>query len=295
MSDHPNNSKVRGAGGESSSGNGRNGKHPERCDADGAAQTVNNDVEQAVEAINAEIRKENRSRLKVGEIVENVVAAAGGTRYGEQTIAALARDPDLECSGEHLRKCWHSFLLQRDYGTKLDSEFPKLKFGHRYELSRFLMIDNGDIRGTAILAMAKHAMDNGKGGEPMAADALARAVSTHLKSLKNGGNPAVPTDPDGQGEENDGKTDGGDDLDDLYIAMTDGIAAVQEAASMIAESGEYHHAAQLQANVESIAQAHIRILAHIVEHDPDNDILVVARKRVTKLAEILGLKVGEAA
>ena len=135
----------------------------------------------AVKAINTELKKQDSSNLKVGEIVDRVIGPAGRADYGGRVIASLAANPDLMCSDEHLRRCWHYFRLMHDHGGALSERFPELRFGHYYQIARLLQLETEftpkDVT-TAIHAMAQKAMADGKGGKPMPADELARAVTT---------------------------------------------------------------------------------------------------------------------
>jgi hypothetical protein len=243
----------------------------------------------AVKAINAALRNQNSSNLKIGEIVDGVIGPAGRADYGAQVIARLSADPNLQCSAEHLRRCWHYYRLIHDHGAGL-RQFPDLKFGHCYQLSRLLQLESefsADEVATAIRALAQKAVTDGKGGKPMSVDALGKAVATHLKSLKGRGLKPEEQDDNGNAEAED-------PVEIAHVALSDSIGAIREAAELIAGSDRYDHACRLQTDVDRIADAHLALLGHIVRHDPQSIVIAAARKRIVALAGLVGLTVVEA-
>jgi hypothetical protein len=245
----------------------------------------------AVQAINDELKKQNGSNLKIGEIVDGEIGPTGRADYGAGVIAGLAEDPDLQCGREHLRQCWHAFRLERDHGARLQAEFPCLRFGHLFQISRLLGLEEEfgtDAATEAVFNMAKKAMVEGKRGKPMPADALARAVTTHIKSVKGrglGGKPDAHESKEKGGAEQERKA-----LEDAHTALSVSIGAIHEAAGRISGSGRYDHAARLQTDVDRIAEAYAAVLGHIVRHDPESLVIPMSRRRIIALAELVGLK-----
>ena len=250
--------------------------------------------DEAVKAINAELKPQDRGNYNIGEIVDRQVGPDGRADYGERVIAKLAEDPALMCSAEHLRRCWHYFRLDQEHG-ELRDEFPALKFGHLFQISRLLQLEgefDASVVTDAIRFVAKQAMDRGKDGKPTPIDALARAVTTHIRSIKgrgNGGTAEPAEEPDDVGGQEDETQATRDD----FVALNDGIEVVQVAAGKIAGSRRYDHPAELQVNVARIAQAYLDILGHIVRHDPQSIIIPSARRCVRDLAALVGLTVVE--
>jgi hypothetical protein len=146
--------------------------------------------------------------------------------------------------------------------------------------------------------MAKEAMDKGTDGKPMPTDKLARAVTTHIKSLKGKGR-GVGDHGEAQGadeNQNDDQNDERDAIKDVMDALGDAIGVVQKAAGRIIESGKYPpQAAGLQMDVDRIGQAHLDLLGLIVRHDPNSMVIPMARRRVVALAKVVGLAVVEPA
>ena len=66
----------------------------------------------AVKAINTELKKQDSSNLKVGEIVDRVIGPAGRADYGGRVIASLAANPDLCSSACEFYRAEKGFLLQ---------------------------------------------------------------------------------------------------------------------------------------------------------------------------------------
>ena len=246
----------------------------------------------AVKAINALLEQQDSSNLKIGEIVDRVIGPAGRADYGGQVIASLAANPDLMCSDEHLRRCWHYFRLMRDHGGVLRDQFPALRFGHYYQIARLLQLETEftpENVTNAIRAMAQKAMAEGKGGKPMPADAVARAVTTHIKSLKGRGPAGYPSEE--KAADNTEKEDADKALETAHMVLSENIGAIQAAAVKIADCGRYDHACRLQTDVAHLAEAHIAILGHIVHHDPQSIVIAAARKSIIVLGELVGLKV----
>jgi hypothetical protein len=243
----------------------------------------------AVKAINVALQNQDTSNLKIGEIVDGVIGPAGRADYGAQVIARLAADPNLQCSAEHLRRCWHYYRLMLDHGAGLRDQFPGLKYGHYCQISRLLQLETEFSAAevtNAVQAIAQKAVTDGKGGKPMSVDALGKAVATHLKSLKGRGLKPEEQDDNGNAEAED-------PVEIAHVALSDSIGAIREAAELIASSDRYDHACRLQTDVDRIADAHLALLGHIVRHDPQSIVIPAARKRIIALAGLVGLKVVE--
>lgn len=256
-------------------------------------------VAEAVELINGLLLKQDENRLEIGRIVVVGVEADGGsTVYGEDTIGSLVEEHDLQCTAEHLRKCWHYYRLMRDCGETLVVEHPTLKFGHLYQISRLYQLEEehgAEVVAEAIRAMAHKAMADGKGGKPIPADALARAVTTHIKSLKRHGS----ADRGGSG---DGLQEGASaaQAGSPFIVLSEAVAGLNQGISdaldllpTVTADKEYRHAVALQTNVDRVAAMHVALLGHIVHHDPQSIVIPMARKRVIALAGLVGLTVVE--
>ena len=250
------------------------------------------DRNEAVVEINAELRKQDGGNLRIGKIVDRVIGPAGRGNYGKHEIANLAADPDIMCTAEHLRQCWHYYRLMHDHGKRL-SEFSMLKFGHLYQISRLLQLEDENSAekiAIKVYAMANHAMDHGKGGKPMPAEALARAVTTEITGTRGRGDEAAPQKPVNKQPETDGLPTAADD----HAVLNDNLGAIEVAAKRIASSDKYDHACVLQTNVEQVAQTYIAILGLIARHDPQSLAITDARKRIATLAKLVGLQVVDA-
>ena len=164
---------------------------PERTPRVSSEQVVRPlDHDEAVEAINAVLKRQAKGNDAIGEIVDRQVGPDGRAGYGERIIASLAKDPDLMCSAEHLRRCWHYYRLMRQHGEGVLRLYPDLHFGHRYQISRLLQLGDDfgpDVVADAVSAMAQWARAEGKDDKPVSVDILAKAVTTHIKSLKGRG------------------------------------------------------------------------------------------------------------
>lgn len=116
--------------------------------------------------------------LETGKLVAELVASNGGTQHGEATLERLGQHPDLQCSGEHLRKCWRTYQLLDRYGERLRQAAPTRKCGHYYEIARLLDIPDPVMQEQAVFAMAALAETN-----KLTEDNLAKRVTNHLQRL----------------------------------------------------------------------------------------------------------------
>ena len=252
------------------------------------------DHDDVVRAINNELERQDTCHLKIGEIVDQVVGPTGRADYGEQAIAKLAGDPALMCSGEHLRRCLHYYWLMRKHGEALASQYASLKYGHLYQISRLLQLEAGlgaDEVTTAIHAMAHKAMADGK---PIPIEALARAVTTHIKSLKRPVTAVRDGGGDGLQEESGAKAV------DPSVALVEAVAGLNQAISdalafvpTVTGDTRYRHAATLQTNAARVAALYTTLLGYIVTHDPQSLIIESARRSVIALATLVDLTVAE--
>jgi DNA polymerase III sliding clamp (beta) subunit (PCNA family) len=116
--------------------------------------------------------------FEIGRLVGELVASNGGTQHGEATLERLGQHPDLQCSGEHLRKCWRTYQLLERYGERLRQAAQTRKCGHYYEIARLLDIPDPVMREQAVFAMAAQSETN-----KLTADSLAKHVTNHLQRL----------------------------------------------------------------------------------------------------------------
>jgi hypothetical protein len=177
---------------------------------------------QAVSQINKILKREDGCHQQVGEHVDKVINERGGNGYGEETIESLAKHPGLNCSGEHLRRCWHYFQLMRDHEDAIKEVAPTRRYSHLYQISRLYRIEDEEKRTEAILGTAKKAEDEG-----LTVTALRQTVTTHLKSLKK----CVRQRP----TQNNEGGDGSKGKPDPYAAFPCTVDTLTEAVDAIAE------------------------------------------------------------
>lgn len=134
------------------------------------------DAKKAIAEINRLFRTEVECQLKIGEIVAGVMAAKKGTGYGQEILVRLAAHSSVECSAEHLRRCWRTYVFKKEYETALPENFP---FRHWFALSRLMDIADQEERATAIQELADRAVYG-----HLTACQLNRLVSKRLRPAK---------------------------------------------------------------------------------------------------------------
>lgn len=90
-----------------------------------------------VAQVSAVARRNEETALEVGRLTEELVAKAGGITYGEQTIARVARHPEIGCTAQYIRECWAIYRLDKAHGAEL-SRYPGLSKSTQYQLARVL-------------------------------------------------------------------------------------------------------------------------------------------------------------
>lgn len=90
----------------------------------------------AIKQIAALVFKQNNAAFEIGKLTDELVKLAGGTVYGEAVLHKITQHHDIQCSEQHLRRCWRYYQVFSQYGERLE------KFGlcesALYELARFL-------------------------------------------------------------------------------------------------------------------------------------------------------------
>ena len=81
--------------------------------------------------------------LEIGERIAALIALKGGTRYGEQTIEALSKLPEIQCSPKQLRRYWGYYRVSSLYGDAIREIAGTLPVSFFYELAR-LLEDDGE-------------------------------------------------------------------------------------------------------------------------------------------------------
>lgn len=215
--------------------------------------------ERTVERINAIAKRIHDSQFQIGKLVDGLVAVRGGPAYGERTMERLARHPGLECTCEHLRRCWQYYRLMSCHGDAVMKVAPNLKYSHLYQISRLMAGDEDEQRAT-VTAMAKKAAD-----DHMTVTALSQAVSTHLDSVKKAMNGVVPRS----------KPQNAADFP-AFQALLDTTETVAMAAEKIVAAEEVGHVVACRKIVHQLGFAFVQVVRKLALGDEDS--LAVACK-----------------
>ena len=77
----------------------------------------------------------------IGKHVDALIAAKGGVEYGSETIERIASHPDVNCSAQHLRRCWNLYRFNSAYGCMISPEHKKVCRSARYQIARLLDLE----------------------------------------------------------------------------------------------------------------------------------------------------------
>ena len=72
------------------------------------------------------LRTVEKSSEIIGKLVDALVVEKGGIEYGGETIERIAAHPDINCSAQHLRKCWNLYRFTSAYGYMISTEHKKV-------------------------------------------------------------------------------------------------------------------------------------------------------------------------
>lgn len=207
---------------------------------------------------------------KIGKIVDELVEEKGGAKYGENTLGRLARHPTLNFSVEHLRRCWQYHRLLVLYGKDLKKFEQSLTYSHRYQISRLLDIEDGEVQSQAVIAMATKAVD-----DKLTVTALQNAVTTHLKSI--GRTIICKPDKDGTKEVPEA---------DIYEALIDTSDTVVRSAQKITDEPGIEHIAELRTATRQLGLAYVQLAKKLVNVG-DEDGTADAKQVSQSLAAVL--------
>ena len=91
-----------------------------------------------IRSIAEALRTVEKAGDKIGKLVDELVAVKGGIEYGGETIERIASHPDINCSAQHLRKCWNLYRFTSAYGYMISPEHKKVCRAAMYQIARLL-------------------------------------------------------------------------------------------------------------------------------------------------------------
>jgi hypothetical protein len=92
-------------------------------------------------SIAEELRTIEKAGDKIGKLVDALVALKGGIEYGGETIERIAAHPDINCSAQHLRRCWNLYRFNSGYGLLVSPEHKKVCRSAKYQIARLLDLE----------------------------------------------------------------------------------------------------------------------------------------------------------
>ena len=97
--------------------------------------------EKLIRPIAEALRAVDKYGDKIGKLVDKLIAEKGGIEYGEQTIERIASHPDVNCSAQHLRRCWNLYRFNSAYSSMISPEHEKLCRSAKYQIARLLDLE----------------------------------------------------------------------------------------------------------------------------------------------------------
>lgn len=94
--------------------------------------------QQLIADIAQRLGQRNSLALEIGEKIAALIALKGGIRYGDQTIEALSKLPEIQCSPKQLRRYWGYYRVSNHYGDTIRTLAGELPASFFYELARLL-------------------------------------------------------------------------------------------------------------------------------------------------------------
>ena len=96
------------------------------------------------------LRMIEKSGDKIGKLVDALVALKGGIEYGGETIERIAAHPDINCSAQHLRRCWNLYRFNSAYSSMISPEHKKVCRSAKYQISRLLDLE-ADVKEMLVI------------------------------------------------------------------------------------------------------------------------------------------------
>ena len=87
------------------------------------------------------LRTVEKGENKIGKLVDELVEEKGGIEYGGETIERIATYPDINCSAQHLRRCWNLYRFTSAYGLMVSTEQKKVCRSAKYQIARLLDLE----------------------------------------------------------------------------------------------------------------------------------------------------------
>ena len=86
----------------------------------------------------------------IGKHVDALIAEKGGIEFGGETIDRIAAHPDVNCSAQHLRRCWNLYRFNSAYSSMISPEHKKVCRSAKYQISRLLDLE-ADVKEMMVI------------------------------------------------------------------------------------------------------------------------------------------------
>ena len=87
------------------------------------------------------LRTAEKACDRIGKLIDELVDEKGGIEYGGETIERIAAYPDINCSAQHLRRCWNLYRFNSAYSSMISPEHKKVCRSAKYQISRLLDLE----------------------------------------------------------------------------------------------------------------------------------------------------------
>ena len=97
--------------------------------------------EKYIRLIAVALRRAEKAKDIIGKLVDELIGEKGGIDYGGETIERIATHPDVNCSAQHLRRCWNLYRLTSGYGSLISPEHKKVCRSAKCQIARLLDLE----------------------------------------------------------------------------------------------------------------------------------------------------------
>ncbi len=96
------------------------------------------------------LRTVEKAGDRIGKLVDQLVDEKGGIEYGGETIERIAAHPDINCSAQHLRRCWNLYRFNSGYSGMISPEHKKVCRSAKYQIARLLDLE-ADVKEMLVI------------------------------------------------------------------------------------------------------------------------------------------------
>lgn len=231
--------------------------------------------EKFIRPIAEALRTVEKSGDIIGKLVDALVAEKGGIEYGGETIERIAAYPGINCSAQHLRKCWNLYRFARDYGDRVSTEHKKICRSAKYQIARLLDLEIDEKAMLVIIDECIHQTVE----RSLAVDAVRELVGRRLGEFgKTRKKPTKKTPKSPSAEEKNEVASGSD------------LVEFAERLSLMADPEKFDAAlmssSEIRMGLVRLLSETVAISRRLPESGPNQDLGTVLIKKADELKEI---------